>query len=97
VACSRSVGTVPGTAPGGRRSSSVLISVKVFIGLWDGSGVGGIARPLMADTAKPLLIAPAAAALLVTGTSALANIVDGSDQICVPLWGGGVYRSAEVG
>lgn len=28
VACSRSVGTVPGLAPGGRRSSSVLISVN---------------------------------------------------------------------
>jgi hypothetical protein len=29
VACSRSVGTVPGFAPGGRRSASVLISVIV--------------------------------------------------------------------
>ena len=28
VACSRSVGTVPGAAPGGRRSASLLISVS---------------------------------------------------------------------
>lgn len=58
VACSKSVGTVPGWPPGGSRSASVLISAKDFNLLSvDDVGAGVAAYFLAIETAKPRLTA----------------------------------------